>query len=73
MYLPQVQPVADSSMRLDLLRWHGEVGLKGTSAVKSSLKGFMARVNGNILELPGIMALWLYYFCQRFLLARQDA
>ena len=62
-YLPQVQLVADSSIRLSLLRWHGEVGLKGNSAVKSSLKGFMAWVDGNTLELSGIMA---YTFCQTF-------
>ena len=40
-YLPQVQIDADSSKRLQLLRWHGEVGLDLTSAVESSLKGFM--------------------------------
>ena len=40
-YLPQVQLVANSSKRLQLLCWHSEVGLDMTSAVESSLKGFM--------------------------------
>ena len=38
-HLPQVQLVADSK-RLQLLRWLGEVGLNGASAVESSFKGF---------------------------------